>query len=208
MIEQSTVNEFYPNKIGYILMQALEEVIGAKGINETLHLACLPHRINNYPPNNLELQFPSYELSHVQTALENLYGQLSGLGVALRSGRVCFKYSLRDLTTIHEDMEFRLLPVEKKLRVGAGMFANLFNQYTKQIIHLSEESDRFIWEIHSCPICFNRHAEAPICHLAVGIIQESMLWISGGKFFRVEETQCSAKGDSNCTFVAYKQALE
>ncbi len=206
MIEPSTINNFYPNKMGHVLMEALEEVIGPKGMNEVLALAHLSHRINNYPPNNLELQFPSYELSLMQTALEHLYGQISGLGVALRFGRVCFKYSMREIN--NEEMSFRLLPLERKLKVGAGLFASLFSQYTRQNICLSEEMDRFIWEIQSCPICINRHSESPICHLAVGIVQESMFWISGGKFFRVEETQCIAKGDPKCTIVAYKKALE
>ncbi|MGE5221764.1 MAG: 4-vinyl reductase [Omnitrophica WOR_2 bacterium] len=208
MIEQSTFHEFYPNKLGYILLRGIEEIIGPKGINDILELARLPHRINNYPPDNMEIGFPTDELSHVQNALEDLYGRLSGLGVALRSGRACFKYSLRDFDTLQANMDFRLLPLEEKLRAGATLFANLFNQYTKQIIHLSEQTDRFLWEIDSCPICLNRHAQTPICHLAVGVVQESMFWISGGKFFKVEETQCIAKGDSHCTVVAYKKALE
>ena len=42
-------------------------------------------------------------------------------------------------------------------------------------------------------------AEEPVCHLAVGLIQEALYWVSGGKVFNVEETTCIAVGSPVCT---------
>jgi predicted hydrocarbon binding protein len=39
----------------------------------------------------------------------------------------------------------------------------------------------------------------PACHLAVGLLQESLYWVSGGKIFNVQETHCIARGDPACT---------
>jgi len=39
------------------------------------------------------------------------------------------------------------------------------------------------------------------CHLAVGLLQEALYWVSGGKFFNIEETQCIACGDATCTIM-------
>jgi predicted hydrocarbon binding protein len=40
--------------------------------------------------------------------------------------------------------------------------------------------------------------------MAVGLLQESLYWMSGGKFFSVEETRCIACGDSECNIVIEK----
>jgi predicted hydrocarbon binding protein len=37
--------------------------------------------------------------------------------------------------------------------------------------------------------------------MAVGLLQESLYWLSGGKIFNVEETHCIARGDKACTIV-------
>jgi predicted hydrocarbon binding protein len=50
-------------------------------------------------------------------------------------------------------------------------------------------------------VCWGRRAEAPCCHLAVGLLQEALFWVSGGKYFEVEEKKCVACGDSACTIV-------
>ena len=39
----------------------------------------------------------------------------------------------------------------------------------------------------------------PVCHLAVGLLQEALYWVSGGKVFNVEEKTCIAAGDATCT---------
>jgi predicted hydrocarbon binding protein len=201
---------FYPNKMGRILLQALEETIGREGVNATLRLADLSRYINRYPENNLEKKFRFEDLSHIQVGLEDLYGDRSGRGLALRSGRVCFKYGLREFGAVMgcTDMAFRLLPAQTKLRTGARLFAQTFNQYSDQLVRLEEEPTRFLWHIDRCPVCWGRRADRPVCHLAVGVLQESMHWVSGGKFFHIEETHCIAKGDAACTIVVQRQPLD
>ena len=36
---------------------------------------------------------------------------------------------------------------------------------------------------------------------AVGLLQEALYWLSGGKVFNVEEIACIARGDAACTIV-------
>ena len=48
---------YYPNNMGRVVLQALEEVMGRNGVNALLTLARLRHLVNNYPPNNLEKGF-------------------------------------------------------------------------------------------------------------------------------------------------------
>jgi hypothetical protein len=55
--ETSRSGYYYPNKMGRIILLALEEVMGRNGVNAVLNLAKLRQRVNNYPPNNLEKGF-------------------------------------------------------------------------------------------------------------------------------------------------------
>jgi predicted hydrocarbon binding protein len=201
---------FYPNKMGRIVLLAMEEVIGHIGVVAVLNLANLNHRINNFPPNDLEKGFSFNELSKIQVALEGLYGPRGGRGLALRTGRVCFKYGLKEFGPMlgATDMSFRLLPSDAKLRLGADLFAEAFNKYSDQHVKIEEKADRFLWHIDRCPICWKRHTDEPVCHLAVGILQESLYWASNGKVYDVEETSCIAMGDPDCTIVIEKKPLE
>ncbi len=200
---------FYPNKMGRIVLLSLEEIIGKNAFIAILHEAGLQRYIPDLPPNDLNKQFGFEELSQIQLALEQVFGPRGGRGVALRAGRVSFKYGLRDFGPMlgFTDLAFRLAPLETKLQAGADIFANIFNQFSDQQVRVESNADQIFWHIDRCPICWNRHTDVPVCHLAVGILQESLYWISGGKVFSVEETSCVAKGDSTCSIVIEKQAL-
>jgi len=205
-----TEEYYYPNKMGRIILQSMEEVIGHIGVNAVLNLANLNARINNYPPNDLEMGFQFEELSKIQEALEGLYGPRGGRGLSLRAGRVCFKYGLKEFGPLlgATDITFRLLPTEPKLRAGVELFAKAFNNYSDQIVRVEDKADRFLWHIDRCPICWHRQTDSPVCHLAIGILQESLYWASNGKVYNVEETACVAMGDPACTFVIDKKPLD
>ncbi|HEX2995470.1 MAG TPA: 4-vinyl reductase [Anaerolineales bacterium] len=181
----------------------MEEVIGRNGINAVLNLASLSKFIANYPPDDINLEFPFSTVSSLTQVLEQVYGPHGGRGLALRVGRSCFNYGIRQygkqlgLT----EMAFRLLPLPTKLQAGAKAFAGLFNTCTDQQVQIEEEDGKLLWHIERCPLCWERRTEEPVCHLAVGLLQEALYWLSGGKVFHVEETTCIAAGDKTCTIV-------
>jgi len=129
--------------------------------------------------------------------------------LALRTGRASFKYGLKEYGSMLglTEVAFRLLPLTTKLRVGARSFAELFNKHTDQRVRVEETDNTIFWHIERCPLCWERKEDEPICHLAVGLLQEALYWLSGGKVFNVEETACIARGDSNCTILVYKTPL-
>ena len=74
-----------------------------------------------------------------------------------------------------------------------------------QISTVVEIDDTFIYTIHRCPICWGRTGlDKPVCFIAVGLLQEGLKWVSGGREFRVSESKCVAMGDDVCEFVIYK----
>lgn len=206
----SSPQYFYPNKMGRIILLAMEEVMGRNGVNAVLNLAKLPHLVNNYPPNNFDRRFSFDELGRIMQALDEMYGPRGGRGLALRAGRAGFKYGLKEFGPVLgiADLAFRLLPIGMKLRVGADVFSDVFNKYSDQVVHLQEEHDRILWTIARCPVCWKRSSQSPCCFLAVGILQESLYWVSGGKNFNVEEISCIARGDESCTIAIDKQPLD
>jgi predicted hydrocarbon binding protein len=200
---------FYPQKMGRVMLLGLEEVIGKSGIESILRLAELKNFIQNYPPAKPEKNFSFETVSLLQKTLEQAYGPRGGRGLALRAGRACFKYGIKEYGSLMgiTEMAFRLLPLQTKLQAGAKSFAELFNRYTDQKVRLEENEQKIFWHIERCPLCWERTADEPVCHLAVGLLQEALYWLSGGKVFNVEETACIARGDQACTIVLDKTPI-
>jgi predicted hydrocarbon binding protein len=196
--------------MGRMLLLALEDVMGKNGVNAVLNLARLRHRVNNFPVNNLELEFGFDELGNIMQALEDMYGPRSGRSLAIRAGRAGFKYGLREFGSLLglADLAFRLLPLGMKLRVGLNAMADTFNNFTDQRVRLEEESGHFSYIIERCPVCWGRHADRPCCYAAMGLLQEMVFWISNGKSFGIKEVSCIAAGDSACTFIVGKHPLD
>lgn len=200
---------YYPNRMGRIIFLAAEEVLGQNGVNAISNLAGLSEFIGHYPQNNQLLEFRFEYISRLQSALEDYYGPHGGRGVALRIGRACFQHVLREFGPLFglTDLAFRLLPFGTKLKIGAAAFADIFNKYTDQHVRLEDTGKTLLWQIEKCPLCWERHTNTATCQMAVGLIQEALIWISGGKNFNVEETECIAKGDLTCTIAIDKTPM-
>jgi predicted hydrocarbon binding protein len=194
---------FYPNRMGQIFLLAMEEVLGCNELKAVLSLAFLPESVGYYPLHDRDLNLPFEHFGRMQNALENAYGSRGGRGLALQAGRACFKYGLREFGSGLglTDLAFRMLPLPVKLKLSSEAFSGLFNHSMDQHIRL-ETDEKFIhWHIERCPLCWERKTDSPYCHLAAGLLQEALYWVSGGKHFLVKETGCIACGDSACTIV-------
>lgn len=200
---------YYPNRMARIILLAMEEILGQNGTNAVLNLAHLSKYIHAYPPDNQDLVVPFADIAALQAGLEAAYGPRAGRGMALRIGRACFKYGLREfgpelgLT----DLAFRLLPLPVRLERGAHALASLFNELTDQKVWVEIDDEHIYWHIERCPLCWGRHVEGPACSLAVGLLQEALYWVSSGKTFQVEETSCIANGAPTCTIVIHRAFL-
>lgn len=200
---------YYSNRMARAYLLGLEEVLGKNGVNAVLNFSGMKHRVNNRPPNDLELGFEFRELSSIQEALEEMYGRRGGRGLAMRAGRATFKYGLQDFEGVIgiADLALRLIPLGMKLKIGAETFASIFNRFSDQVVVLEEFADHYVWNNERCAVCWGRHSDGPCCDLAVGILREGLHWISGGRDFRVEEFTCIARGDPACRFRIPKRPI-
>jgi predicted hydrocarbon binding protein len=198
---------YYPNKIARLALTALEEVMGKNGLNAILNLAGLSQLIENLPSNNLERAFDFADFSALNGALEEMYGPRGGRGLAQRAGRAVFMEGLRNFGALAGagDLAFKILPLSTKLHLGLPAMAKIFTTTSDQHSTVVEKDDHFIYTIHRCPVCYGRQTEKPCCHMATGLLQEGLKWVSGGREFRVVEVRCIANGEPTCDFMIYKE---
>ncbi|MEM7342798.1 MAG: 4-vinyl reductase [Chloroflexota bacterium] len=200
---------YYPNKIARIYLMALEEVMGNNGVKAVLNLAKVPELINNYPPNNLAREFDFADFSAINEAIEEMYGSRGGRGLSLRSGRAAFAQGLSEFGSVigASELAFKVIPLSTKLKVGLKAMAETFTKFSDQETDVAEEDDRFVYTIYQDPLSWGRSSDHPVGYGAIGILQEGLRWVSGGKDFRVEQVQCKAMGDENSVFHIYKDPL-
>lgn len=201
---------YYPNHAGRIFLQSFEEIIGRNGINAVLNTVNLAELIENYPPNNPEKKVSFSVISRILVGVEGVYGPRAGRGLAMRAGTASFKYGLREFGSAMgvTDIEFRLLPLHTKMRVGLETLAKSYNRFSDQHVTLEESAEQFLWIVDSCALCWERRAAVPVCQWTTGMLQESLLWLSGGKYFNVEEIECIAMGAPRDVYKITKQPLD
>jgi hypothetical protein len=207
---QESPRYLLPNKMGRIVLLALEEVMGRNGVTAVLNLARLQHRIGNYPPNNFVKDFAFDELGQLLQALDEMYGPRGGRGLARRAGQSCFKLGITDFGPMLgiADLTFRILPLGMRLKVGFEVLAQTMNKYTDNLVQLGESEEHFHWIMDRCGVCWGRKSSSPCCHLAIGVLEEGLYWVSGGKSFYIEEISCIAAGDRTCSFLIGKLPLD
>jgi hypothetical protein len=205
-----TSGYYYPNKMGRILLLAMEEVMGRNGLNALLNLVDMRQYINEPPTDNLERGFDFANISNLNKGLEDIYGPRGGRGLALRGGRAIFSRGLKQFGALAGvgDLAFKVLPLNTKLKIGVPAVARIFTQFSDQTSRVEEFGDHFMYHIDRCSMCWGRETDHHICYIAVGILQESLRWVSGGLEFRVEQLTCHAMGDENCIFKIDKEPIK
>ena len=106
------------------------------------------------------------------------------------------------------DLAFKVLPLPTKIAIGLPVLARIFSHISDQQNIVEEEEDTFIYRIYRCPVCWGRQADAPVCYAAVGLLEESLRWVSGGQSFHVQETSCIAFGNDACEFHIDKKPID
>ena len=201
---------YIANKLGYVTLLSLVDVMGKNGVNALLNLANLRSWINSYPSDTLEKHLDFADYSTINSALDDMYGPRGARGLALRSGRATFDYVLKGMGLFQGvgDFAFKLLSPQAKLKVGLGAIARVLSQISDQHVKVEEHPDHFLYTVEHCAVCWGRHTEAPTCNIAVGMLQSALKWISGGNEYSVVETQCVAVGDKVCAFTIQKEPLK
>jgi predicted hydrocarbon binding protein len=199
-----------PNRFARIALQSTEDMVGVKTMEALLNGAHLSHLIGHYPEANLERGFDFAEFAALNLGMEELYGPRGGRGLALRAGRQTFAQALSNFGALAGtgDVAFKVLPLNVKMKVGLSALARIFSEISDQTSSVEEQAHEFHFVVSRNATCWSRTNESkPTCYFMVGLLQETLLSISGGREFRVDESECQAMGDSVCRFVLQKEPL-
>lgn len=197
------------NRLGRVLLESLEETIGRNGLNALLNLTDLGQYIEEPPPNNLDFGFDIAVASNLNQAMEMIYGPRGARGLALRSGRAMYGRiaELFDVPIGFNELAFRLLPVQTRLRIGVPALARIFTQHSDQTHHVHDQGSYYDYAIERCAACWGQEARTPVCHLTVGLLQEALSSYGRGQEFRVIQTECHAVGAAACVFRIEKEPI-
>lgn len=200
---------YYPNKIARIYLEVLEDIMGKNGLNSVLHKAGLENLIGNYPPDNLRKEFDFSEFSALNQALDDTYGRRGGRVFALRGGKASVQAGLDAFGAAVgiSGLAMKMLPLNAKIRVGLTGMAKIFSTFSDQNSRVEDHPDHWLYIIDQCPVCWGRHADTPICHGAVGLLQGGLHWASGNREFKVVQSTCKAMGHEDCRFQILKDPL-
>lgn len=198
----SAAHYFYPNRMARIILNSMRSELGPEHYSEVLRAAGQEALLEKTPLGNLDRQFPFESVSALQAGAEEVFGVRAGRQANYRIGRGTLSLGLKDFDPLLgiADLPMRLVPLGMKFRVGLDVFARVFNQFTDQVVKLSETATHHLWIIERCPVCWQRHTEEPCCQLAGGLLEEAIYWGTGGRRFKVEEIECIAAGHPACLF--------
>jgi predicted hydrocarbon binding protein len=201
---------YYPNVMGRGLLVATEEVLGKEDFEALLIMAGLQELIGNYPPNNLEKAFSFESTRRFAQALYEAYGSRGTQAIVRQTwgrGMPRFMEEMLPRLTKLGRAATRSGPLDSRLKVGLEMFLRVYNAVTDQITELDESDDYWIWRITRCGNCWGWAAEEPVCHLQLGALLGALGFFSGGRQFRIAETECIAMGGDSCTFLISKTPI-
>jgi predicted hydrocarbon binding protein len=197
---------YYPNIWGRSILTSAEEILGTNGVKALLNLAGMQAYIGNYPPDNIKKTFPFTHVAKLQLALYDMYGSRGARVFATRGGEQTFKHSLDKYDRVQKAAQAAMSvgSVEVRHRVGLQFFSKFFNAVSDQVVHIEENDAHWYWVIETCPMCWERKADEPVCHLGIGVLNAASFWATGGKRFRIAETKCIAMGDDVCVYTIEK----
>ncbi len=200
----------YPNKWARIILTSAEEVMGQQGVNAMLNGAKIPQYINNYPPDNMKKEFPFEGVGQLQQAIWDMYGNRGARVFAVRAGEQAFMSGLAQFKSVAAaaQVAMRVGTLEAKVKLGLEFFSKFFNTVSDQVVEIDEDEKHWVWRITRCPVCWGRKSEEAVCHLAIGVLQAGLAWVTEGKKFRLLETECKAKGETNCVIKIEKVPVE
>jgi predicted hydrocarbon binding protein len=201
---------FYPNIWGRSILTSAEEILGPRGINALLNLVGLSDYIGNYPPDDIKKAFPFSHVASLQQGLYDMYGSKGAKVFAIRGGEETFQHSLHKYDKVQKAAQAAMSLGSTEVRVKAGLlfFSKFFNTVSDQVVRIDEDDSNWYWIIEHCPMCWERKADEAVCHLGVGVLNAASQWATGGKKFRIAETNCTAMGDKDCVYTISKQYVD
>lgn len=198
-----------PNANLRILLEAIEEVMGENGAKAVLNAGGLGRFVDNYPPDNTEMEASFADYGAAQQAVEEFYGPRGARAMLIRIGRATFQRTLKERPAILglAGLALKALPMEGRMKLALDNITKAANKDVNLKAHLREEPDAYYYVNEECPCRWRPKHDNPACFVTVGVLQQAMAWATG-KNFKVEEVTCISNGASACVYRIPKEPIE
>ncbi|MBE0697474.1 MAG: hypothetical protein IH586_11180 [Anaerolineaceae bacterium] len=199
-----------PNVLIHSLFEGAQELLGEEKFLQILY--CQLSR-DNENKNGAQISLSAFsgnEAGRFLQLLETIYGRPGGHGLALRIGRISFKYVLKqmgDAAPLNQP-QYRLIPIGRRLEIGLEHLARFVPPGDLAPSVESPAETHWLWRSANVPDCVGRQGSDPCCYAFTGLLQEFMLWAGNGRYYRVVETKCRAIGSLQCEFRIDKKPLD
>jgi predicted hydrocarbon binding protein len=142
------------------------------------------------------------------------YGR-AARGMTLRIGRLGCKMAIEKqsaLFNVAGSLALKLLPIGQQLKLGMENMQSGFRKLGESIgedydLSIEDRGETVAYIAKACPMCAGKQADAAICTIFTGNLEEGVRWMTG-KEHQVVETACRAKGDPACVWEVSKAVKE
>lgn len=205
---RASIGSVPPERLARILQRAAREILGDADLSALLDSRSFPQKMPSGPTQPADSPaaakpVPGIGVDRLLSALETTYGPQAGQGLALRIGRACFRYGVReygDQMGLNRP-EFRMLPLPARLKAGLQALALWVGMVSTRAATLSEQDGMLLWSVELGSLGGQRPISRPVGYLMLGLLQETLYWLSGGRSFHAEEAACQGRGDGSCRFI-------
>lgn len=209
MVERKT-----DNHVMLVWLETVQSIVGPNGLKSVLNYAHLQQYIDNFPPNNDDLEIPLKDLQTLYSSLFELFGSKGTRSLQIRVGREAARISIEERPQIAKPVKLaaHLLSESRKMRLTLEKFIEQIEQrfgYSSDLspIKLREDEDYFYIIDKKWFESEGRSSQTPVCGFLTGMFQHLIQWITGHEH-EVEEVECRAMGDPADVFRIEKAQKE
>ncbi len=194
-------------------LETVQNIVGPNGLKSILNYAQLGKYIDNFPPDNEELEVPLEDLQGLYHSLIELFGSKGARSLQLRVGwgNVQRGFERRAKTMKAIQFAARLVPETRKIRLILEKLIEYdekaYAHSGQNLIELREEQDCFLIIHRDRFESEGFTSQSPVCGDFVGTIEALVEWITGHPH-EVEEIECRATGHPADVFRVSKARKE
>ena len=194
------------NHVMLVWLETVQNIIGPSGLKSVLNYAHLPGYIDNFPPNNDNLEIPLEDLQTLYSSLLELFGKKGARSLQIRVGREAARLAVETRPQISKPVKLaaRFLSEPRKMRITLEKHIEQIEKRFDYLpnfppIELREDEDCFLYKDEAWFESEGRTSQTPACGLLAGMLMYLMEWITGNEH-EVEEIECRAMGQSADVF--------
>ncbi len=196
-------DQIYSNRVTTCVLEGVREIIGPEELANAVAKSDMDQLMS---PEETTLRLSAIRALH--SIFLNRFGSLPVQGIARQSGRSFFNYFLKfyGKEAGFEELEFRLLPPRQRILAGLKSLAQVVGRECHCPVDVSEQESKWVWKMNYLPGIEKGGKDQ--CQFTQGVLQGYLTWISGGKYYPVEECNEAIEGQTAFVIEIAQQPID